>query len=170
MEANRYVSWTPPSVATVISFAVMLISIFAVATNSASRSERQDARLDTIEDARASTLARYETERQAAAIAMQRQLDPLYKMHSEFPVVVQRLTTVETTVAANFNALDARVSRIAEALGPLREGITEVNTNVKLLAQRFDTQFPNRRAGGGRVNPMAFIPHRETDADYVLRR
>lgn len=125
MESDRTlrINWRSINVPALAAMMGMLAMGINAVSSITANLERIDARLDAIEDARI----------REAAEAEKRRLPVLEKV-GEIPNLSYRIARAEEALVQ----MSLRQDRFADALGGLRDGISEVNTSVKVLTERLE--------------------------------
>lgn len=126
MESNKQVqiNWGTFNIPT-------LLSVLGILWYTATHSERQDNRVEVLENS-FSNLSKIVDDQRTKTSALDN--------------VIYRLTTVETVVAANRAELSARMDRQSDALGDIRNGMAKLNSNFEVLSTKIDNVLPPKKA------------------------
>ena len=125
------VNWLNVNVPTIASIVGMAVLFMNWSSGLTATQVRQDARLEQIEESRA-TKAR-ETAEQFALI-----MTAIAKL----PNLDYRLTVAESGIVA----ANQRIDRQSDAIGDLRDGISRVNTSIEVLTQRIESALPLKKS------------------------
>lgn len=112
-----------------------ILSVLGVLWYTATHTATQDARIDNIEVSRAAAITDYKAE-----------LSVIRTEVAKISNMEYRLTTAETSIDKNNEAVNARIDRFSSALQDIRDGIGKLNTNYELLSQKWDQSFPLKKS------------------------
>lgn len=133
---NVQVNWGTFNVPTIAGMFV----IFAAVWNLSGSMQRQDSRLGNIEDSRQENSVRLESRLAAMDIAI-----------AKIPNIDYRVTVNEQGIVAT----NARIDRITDAVGALRDGIAEVKTSIEVLTEQLKSSTAQQRS---ELVPIPRIP------------
>lgn len=130
VENNRNIqfNWATFNVPTIMAVASVL-------WYTATHTERQDARIDTIESSRSQAISDYKAEIASLRVEVAKIANMEY-----------RLTTAETSIDKNNEAANARIDRVSSAMQDIRDGVNKLNTNQELLSQKMDQLIVQKKA------------------------
>jgi hypothetical protein len=124
-DRNIKVNWGTFNVPTIIG----MLGIFVVVFNQGGVQERVDARLDNIEASRAANLANFNA--RVAAIEV---------IVAKIPNIEYRITVNE----AGILAVNARIDRVTDTVGSLRDDIAGVRTSIEVLTEQLKSGIPRK--------------------------
>lgn len=124
---NVQVNWGTFNVPTIAGMFV----IFAAVWSLSGSMQRQDSRLGNIEDSRQENAARLEARLAAMDITL-----------AKIPNIDYRVTVNEQGLVAT----NARIDRVTDAVGSLRDGIAEVKTSIEVLTEQLKSSTGQQRS------------------------
>lgn len=142
MEQNRQitVNWGTFNVPTILS-------VLAILWYTATHSERQDSRLDSIETSRAASRVDYTKRIEALEMSDRRQ-----------DLLEQRITVNETNIVAT----NARIDRQTDVLQDIRSSIGALSTNFEVLSTKVENALPINKSELGTKPPAEYTARKLT--------
>lgn len=108
-----------------------LLSVLGILWYTATHTERQDSRLEMNETTQIDT---------------RKLVEDLRTKTAALDNVVYRLTTLESVVAGNNVATNARIDRQTDALQDIRKGIGDLSTGFEVLSSKVDNALAPKKS------------------------